>query len=395
MVRYASVFSQLLGLINRSIFQSLVHKHGAERYAKGYSCWEQLVQMLFCHFAHAKSLREICNGLACCLGKLKHLNFNSRPNKSTLSYANAHRPWQLYRDLFFEILKKCQVVAPGKKFSFKNKLLSLDATLIELCLSLFPWADFRSTKGAVKLHLLLDHDGYLPAFATITTGNVHEVRVARTLALPPGSIIVVDRGYTDYALLGKWCDEGVYFVIRVKRNAAFEVIDWREVPQNRNIVADHTIRFTGASTSKDCPHTLRHIVVYDPEKDEDIILLTNIMHFGSSTIARIYKDRWQIEIFFKTLKQNLKIKTFVGTTENALQIQIWTALIAMLMIKYLKFKSKLGWSLSNLVALLRLNLFTYRDLWEWLNDPFKTPPIEPPPEQLAFKLRVSGQHGVL
>lgn len=391
MIRHASLFSQLLALFDRTTFQKLVLKHQAQRYAKGFSSWDQFAAMLFCQIAQAKSLREICNGLRCCVGKLVHLGLRGAPNKSTLAYANAHRPWQLYRDLFYHLLEKCFAVAPKKKFRFKNKLLTLDATVIELCLKLFPWADFRTTKGAIKLHLLIDHDGYLPVFANISTGKVHEIRVARTLALPAGSIIVVDRGYEDYALFGKWCAEKVFFVTRMKQGAGFEIIEHRE-PKGENIIMDNIVMFTGCYAKKHCPYKLRHVVVYDPKKDEEIVILTNHLNFVAKTIADIYKDRWQIEIFFKTIKQNLKVKTFVGTTENALQIQIWTALIAILLIKYLQFLSKMGWSLSNLVALLHWNLFTYRDLHEWINDPYGTPPIEPSPDQLMLNLKCLGQH---
>ncbi len=392
MVRYSSLFSQLLALFDRLTFQKLVQKYQAEHFAKGFTCWEQFAAMLFCQLAQAKSLREICGGLACCLGKLVHLGLKCAPHKSTLAYANAHRPWELYRDLFYEMLKKCQTVAPKKRFKFKNKLLSLDATIIELCLKLFPWSDFNTKKGAVKLHMLLDHDGYMPTFAIITGGRVHEVRVARTLALPYGSIIAIDRGFTDYSLFARWCDEGVFFVTRMRKNADFEIIEHRDTPKGRNIILDNIISLKGAKARKQCPHPLRHVVVYDPKNDEEIVLLTNHLTFGASTISRIYKDRWQIEIFFKTLKQNLKVKTFVGTSENAIKIQIWTALIAMLLLKYLQFLSQMGWSMSNLVALLHWNLFTYRDLWEWINDPYGTPPLEPMHKQLVFSLPALGQH---
>ena len=206
MVRHASLFSQLVALFNRQRFYELVYRHSSDRYAKGFSSWDQFVAMLFCQLAQAKSLREISGGLASALGKLRHLGVKSAPNKSTLSYANAHRPWQLFQDLFYETLQWCQRAAPGKikKFRFKNKLLSLDSSTISLCLSLFPWAKFRRTKGAVKLHLLLDHDGYLPSFAHITDGKKADVNIARIVSLAPGSIIVMDRGYNDYELFANW-----------------------------------------------------------------------------------------------------------------------------------------------------------------------------------------------
>lgn len=295
--------------------------------------------------------------------------------------------------LFYHLLERCFAVAPRKKFRFKNKLLTIDATVFNLCLTLFPWADFRTTKGTVKLHLMIDHDGYLPVFANLTTGKVHEIRVARTLALPAGSIIVADRGYVDYILFAKWCADKVFFVTRMKDNADFESVEHRQ-PKGENILMDNIVRLTGFYARKHCPHLLRHVVVHDPKKDEDIIILTNHLRFAASTIAAIYKDRWQIEIFFKTIKQNLRVKTFVGTAEKALQIQIWTTLIAILLIKYLQFISKIKWSLSNLIALLRWNLFTYRRLHE-VNDPYGTPPLEPTWEQLTINYKSFGQHNAI
>lgn len=386
MNKFSSIFGQIVKLFSKQDFYEAVRESKAEKGAKGFTCWQQFVGMLFCQLGQAHSLREICGGLASCLGKLKHLGVDSAPNRSTLSYANEHRPWQLYEQLFYRFLSKCNMLNDRKrKFRFRNKLFGLDATVIELCISLFDWAKFRTTKGAVKLHLLLDHEGYLPVFAHITDGKVHEVRVAQTLFFPPGSIVVIDRGYTDYELFGRWTAEGVYFVTRQKDNAVFKVIEQRIVPLNRNILRDEIISFEGFYSKKKCPFVLRRIEVWDADNEKVIVLLTNHLTFGATTIASIYKDRWQIEVFFKTIKQNLKIKTFVGTSPNALMIQIWTALIAILVLKYLKFQSMFGWSLSNLVAMLRYNLFTYRDLWAWIDNPYEVPPIVPDAEQLLFR----------
>ena len=385
MIRYASLFSQVLGLFNRSSFQSLAQKHRVDFASKGFSAWEQFAAMLFCHLAQAKSLREICGGLACACGKLKHLGIRGAPRKSTLAYANAHRSWQFYQALFYDTLSRLQFNRPGHKFRFKNKLLSLDATVIDLCLSLFPWAKYVQTKGAVKVHLLLDHDGYLPVFARITDALTHEIRIARGLRLPAGSIVAMDRGFTDYSLFGKWCAQGIYFVCRIKSHAVFEILEHRETPRGGKILMDNLIRLSSPTGQQSCPYLLRHVVVYDPIKDEEIVLLTNHLDFGATTIARIYKDRWQIEVFFKALKQHLRVKTFVGTTPNALKVQIWTALIAVLVLKYLQLASRFGWSLSQLVALLRMNLLVYRDLREWMDDPYRTPPPEPIPEQLCLE----------
>lgn len=382
-----SLFAQILQVVPRNSFLQLVRRYGADRHAKGFSSWDQYVAMLFCQLAQAKSLREISDGLAVTCGKLSHLGLRAAPAKSTLAYANAHRPWQLYQDTFFHLLDFCRHESPGKKrkFRFKNKLLSLDSTTIDLCLSLFPWADFRQTKGAVKLHLLLDHDGYLPDFAVITDGRTADVTTARHFTLPAGSIVAIDRGYCDFELFSQWTDSGIFFVTRLKGNATYVVVADSPVPQRGNVLADQTIRFTGPKTSLKYPGLLRRVAVWDKENQREIELLTNHLHFGATTIGNIFRDRWEIELFFKVLKQHLKIKTFVGTSPNALKTQIWTALIAVLLLKYLQFRSKCGLPLCRLVALLRLNLFSYRDLWDWLDDPFETPPKLPDPQlELAF-----------
>ncbi len=387
MVRFSSMFSQLLKLFPRTEFQALVKRTHAERHARGFTCWGQFVAMLFCQLGRAHSLREICGGLRSAEGKLSHLGITA-PARSTLAYANEHRPWQLYRAVFQELLGRCQGLAQGrKKFRFKNKLVSLDSSVIDLCATLFDWARFRRTKGAVKLHLLLDHDGYLPSVAVITEGKRHDIRVARQLRFEAGTIVVIDRGYNDYEWFGRLTTDGVFFVTRLKDNAVYEVVERRPVPERSNVVRDEVIRLTGADAPSTCPHLLRRVEVVDPDKGTTLVFLTNHLKFGATTIAAIYKDRWQIELFFKALKQNLKVKTFVGTSANALKMQMWTALIAMLLLKYMQLRSQFAWSLSNLVALLRMNLFTHRDLWAWLDQPFEGPPEpEPAVEQAELSL---------
>ncbi len=385
MNRFSSIFGQILHLFSKREFFETVCKTQAEKGAKGFSCWDQFVAMLFCQLGQAHSLREICGGLASCFGKAKHLGIKGAPKRSTLSYANEHRPWHLYEKTFYLLLGKCQQLDFGKRrFRFKNKLFSLDATVIELCASLFDWAKFRQTKGAVKLHLLLDHDGYLPVFAHITDGKSHEVKVARTMRFPSGSIVAMDKGYIDYELFWNWTGDGVYFVTRQKDNAHYHVLEEKPIPRSRNILRDQIIELGGFYSQQKYPGVLRRLEVWDEENKRTIVLLTNHMTFGATTIAAIYKDRWQIEIFFKVIKQNLRIKTFVGTSQNALLIQIWTALIAVLILKYLKFRSSFMWSLSNLVAMLRYNLFTYRDLWSWIDNPFEPPPVAAMVEQLSL-----------
>ena len=382
MIKVASVFAQVLSLINRNKFARSVAELEAEKGAKGFRCWEQLVCMLFCHLASADSLREICGGLASSMGKMVHLGIRRMPKRSTLSYANNRRPWQLFEKVFYHLLSEADMLAAKQKrrFRFKNPLVSIDASTIDLCLSIFDWAKFRRAKGAVKLHLMLNHQGYLPGWAYISDGKTHEVNVAKKLEFAPGTIVVMDRGYVDYDLFDYWTGEGVWFVTRAKSNMDYRVVkDIWELGRG-NVLSDEIIEFTGYDASRRCPRQMRRVVVLD-EEEKEIILLTNNMKLAASTIGEIYKDRWNIEIFFKTIKQNLKIKTFVGTSENAVKIQIWTALISILLLKILQMRSKISWSLSNLSAMLRFNLLSYRELWTWLDDPYQSPAIGPPDGQ--------------
>ncbi len=373
LIRVCSIFSQLLQLFPRMEFESAVQETKAERHARGFTCWGQFVAMLFCQMGQARTLREICGGLAASEGKLKHLGVSQAPNKSTLAYANAHRPWQLYQKVFEKLFSRCQQAAgPQRRFRFRNPLMTIDGTLIELCSSMYDWAKWQGAKGAAKLHLVLDHDGYLPRFAVITEGKASEVKVARAFHFEPGTIVVFDRGYVDYRWYQQLTDGGVFFVTRLRHDAHYQVIESRRLPNHRNILKDEVIELGSHWYKQKARY--RRIEVWVEERQESMVLVTNHLGFGSTTIAQIYHERWQIEVFFRYLKQNLRIRTFVGTSANALHIQIWTALIAMLLLKYLQLRSSFGWSLSNLTALLRQQLFVYRDLYCWLDHPFQAPP---------------------
>jgi hypothetical protein len=377
-MKVCSIFSQVLKLFSRGGFEKAVKQHKAERHARGFTSWGQFIAMLFCQVGRAHSLREICAGLACCEGYLKHLGVPVAPKRSTLAYANEHRPWQLYQTVFEQTLLKCQELVRSqggrKKFRFKNKLMSLDGSIIDLSVSMFDWAKFRRTKGAIKLHLLLDHDGYLPSFAVVTEGKTSEIKVARTMRFAPGTILAIDRGYNDYQWFRELTQEDVYFVTRMKEKAVYDVQEEVQVPKNSNVVRDQIISFPRLAREGEAPVLFRRVEIWDAEKEEAIVFLSNQLAFGATTIAAIYKDRWGVELFFKGLKQLCKIKTFVGTSANAVRTQVWTALIAMLVLKYLQLKSTFSWSLSTLAALLRQQLFFYRDLWVWLDDPFQAPP---------------------
>jgi hypothetical protein len=263
------MFSQLLQLFPRWEFQKLVKETKSERHARGFSSWTQFVSMLFCQLGRAHSLREISGGLRSCEGKLIHLGINA-PSHSTLAYANEHRPWILYQLIFQELLERCRTTIPvGKrKFRFKNKLISMDSTIIDLCLSMFDWARFRQTKGAIKLHLLLDHDGYLPSFAVITEGKTSDIQVARQFNFDLNTIVVDDRGYVDYGLFSQWTSQGVYFVTRLKRNAMYTVVHDNPIYWRSNVIRDETIQLKGIKSPDKCCYYLRRIEFWDSEREE-------------------------------------------------------------------------------------------------------------------------------
>jgi len=363
MVRHASLFSQLIGLFSRRTFYGLVFRHGSERYSKGFSSWDHFVAMLFCQLAQAKSLREICGGLACCMGKLRHLGLKAAPNKSTLSYANAHRSWQMFRDFFYETLEFCKKTAPARhKFRFKNKLLTLDATTISLCLSLFPWAKFRTTKGAVKLHAMIDLKGNLPAFATITDGKVHDVKAAPLVPIEPEGIYVADRAYIDFDWLWSIDQKNAYFVTRLKRSIKWTRVISHPVDKSVGLRSDQEILLFAKKTNEKYPKRLRRISFRDELQARTLVFLTNNFLLPADTIAALYKARWEIELFFKWIKQNLKVKSFFGTSANAVKIQIWIAMIVYLILAIIRERYRLESSLSQLLHFLEVNLFEQKSL---------------------------------
>lgn len=383
MAHCPTILAQMLRLFSRYEFDKLVREHKTEHHARGVRSWSQFVAMLFGQLAGLDSLRGIEAGLATQGKHLYHLGVKPI-NRSSLSYANAHRSATLFEAIFYHMLSKCQAIAPRHKFRFKNPLYSIDATVITLCLSLFNWARFRKTKGAVKLHVKFNHAGYLPTFALVTTGRVHERTVAPHVPLETGDVVVMDRGFLDFGYLKSLQDQRVIFVTRLKSNSAFKVVGHRPC-HHPNIIADQTIQLTGFYSHRDYSLPLRRIVAKDPETNKRVVLLTNQFQWAASTIASIYKDRWQIELFFKTLKQQLKVKSFVGTSKNALLSQLWVALIAYLLLSYLKFRSKFQWSLYTLSCILPTNIFSRRNLWDWLNAPYK-PPGPSPSTSLQLEL---------
>jgi len=381
-----TLLGQMMQVFSRLEFEKAVSRTQAERHARGFSSWNHFAAMLFGQLAGQDSLRGIEAGLATQAQHLYHLGILPVP-RSTLAYANKHRPAALFENVFYQMLSKCQPLAPRHTFRFKNPLYSIDATTIDLCLSLYDWATFRTTKGAVKLHVKLNHDGYLPTFAALTTGKVHEQKVAPFIPLEKGDVVSFDRAYSDLLWLRNLDDKGVFFVTRQKSNAAYIVKERNDTTHLPNIYSDQIIELKNPGSYNKFPARLRRIRSYDPDTGNIIVIITNNFSWSAQTIALIYKKRWQIELFFKTLKQQLKLKSFVGTSRNALLSQIWVALIAYLLLSYLKFKSRFGWSLYTLAAILPTNLFAHRPLWDWLNAPFSKPnnnTLSSPQLNLAF-----------
>jgi hypothetical protein len=376
MKRFCSIMSQLLEIFPRGEFEEEVRKTKAERHARGFESRDHFVAMLYCQLADAQSLREITGGLASCEGRLEQWGIKA-PKRSTLAYANQHRPWQLFQNVYYRTFERCRGELGMKtKFRFSKRLLSIDSSVVTLCLEIFPWARWSRQKGAVKLHVTLDHAGYMPEAMVITTGKQSELTVARRRHYERDTILVMDRGFVHFGWFHELNKAGVWFVTRAKKAMRYQVVESRPVRPGTDVIGDERIQLSSGNGSKAYPDILR-LVTIETAEGETLQFLTNNMTLAATTIADIYKDRWQIETFFKLIKQNLRIKTFIGTSANAVWTQIWTALIAMLVIKYLQLKARYGWSFSNLVYFLRMNLLVYRDLWDWLHNPF-TPQQGPP-----------------
>jgi len=377
-----TLFSQIISRLDRPKFSKLVNARQTDKHNKGYSSWTHLVSMLFCQFAKSQSVRDISNGLRSATGNLNHLGIEKAPSKSTISYQNKHRSWEIFKDYYFSLQESLGQQARFKqvKFRVKCKIFLLDSTTISLCLSLFDWAKYKTAKGAVKMHTLLDYDGNLPAYVNISDGKTADNKAAYAVPLTKGSVVVADRFYNDFPLLHIWDSKGIFFVIRHKENLQYITIKENDLPENRHshILKDEIIQLNNAVSLEKYPRKLRRVAVWDDVNGQIIEIITNHMNWSANTIGELYKSRWQIEIFFREIKQLLHIKTFIGTTHNAVMIQIWTALITILVLKALKAMAKFNWHLSNLVAFIRLNIFVKINLQDWLDKPFDEPPIENP-----------------
>lgn len=371
MAHYNTILSQITALIPRHVFDDHADIHHSGQKFRSYNRWSQFMAMLIGQLSGRKSLRDIVENLKAQQRRLYHLGMKPT-SRATLARVNEKQPASLYQTIFFELLKKCQLVSPGHKFSFKNKLYLLDTTTIDLCLSVFPWAQFRKRKGAIKLHMGIDADGYLPTFMDMTDGKVHEINWAKeTLKLPKGSFAVFDRGFTDYSWYSTLMTDGIFFVTRLKRNADVEYLLKRAGRKSPGVTNDQQIKLKGI----DDP--LRLVAYTDLETGQEYRFVTNAHHLKAAEVAAIYKERWQIEQFFKWIKQNLKIKTFLGTSRNAVLTQVWIALCVYLLIAYLNFKAKLGASMQQILRVLQLNLFERRALADLFRPPDRQQPVSP------------------
>ena len=373
-----TLFAQVIQKLPKEIVKSLAKKHGTDKYAKGFNTWSHLVSMIFCQFANCVSLREISNGLHSANGNLNHLGIARAPSKSNLAYQNEHRSCAFFRECYYAFLGYFgqQISFSGRKFRFKNPVYALDSTIITLCAEVYDWAHYTHAKGAVKLHTLLNFSTMLPEYVHITDGKAGDNTAARNVKVKPGSIVVCDRGYFDTLLLKFWDSIKVFFVVRVKDNLLYERIEERDLPDKAHpeVLIDEIVRLTGNDTAEQYAKSIRRIAVYNAKHGFTMVLLTNNMTLAAGTIADLYKARWDIEIFFRNLKQNFHIKSVVGTSSNAIEIQIWTALITILLFAVLKQQATYKWHFSNLVSSLRRNTFTKIDLCLWINEPFTPPP---------------------
>lgn len=373
-----TLFAQAIATLPKKIIKGIISKCNSDKFCKGFDTWSQLVSMIFCQFANSTSVRDISNGLKSATGNLNHLGIREAPSKSTVAYQNRHRDSNVFREIYYACLEHLgqHTFGKRKKFKFKNPIKLLDSTLISLCLSVFDWAHYKTHKGAVKMHALLDYDMLLPHYVLITDGKKGDNTAAKQIPVERGTVVVSDRYYCDFELLNHWDSNGVFFVVRHKSNLSFRKVRENDLPpvRHQNVLIDEIVELTSPQTIGKYPKQLRRVVVYNEEKGFTVELLTNNFNWAASTIGELYKSRWLVEIFFRHVKQLLHIKSFVGTSQNAVEIQLWTALITILMLKYLQFKASYDWNLSNLVASLRLNTFTKMDLWKWLNEPFTPPP---------------------
>ena len=372
MNKYNTLLGQLLALVSRSEFEKLVKSSQSDKHCKGFTAWQQFVTMSYAQIASPNGLRSLENSLNCNHTSLYHLGINRDLKRSTISYANNNRNSQLFENLFYNILG---TLNPGERRKFRKDFYAVDATEISLNMKDFPWAQFRSTKSGVKINMKYDINNNMPTHLFITNAKEHENNSLMDMKLSKYDTVTFDKGYCNYQAFADLCRQNINFVTRLKENAQYEVVETRQTT-SKLITLDQTIRFTGRQTGKKCPFPLRIIKSVDEKTGNEITSLTNILNLTPGYVAKLYRARWNIEIFFKTIKQNLRIKKFYGQTENAVKSQIWIALIVYLL--YLKLCKMSGCAVKNFthfICELSVCLFQRKDLFEWLSGRPPSPPI--------------------
>jgi hypothetical protein len=360
-----TVFSQLLDHLPRHTFRRLVKRHHGDHRVRSFTCWDQLLAMVFAQLTYRESLRDIEACLGSVPGRLYHLGFRcSSISRTTLADANEKRDWQLYAEFAQILIREARRLYFGERLAkdLDQTVYALDATTIDLCLALFPWARFRRRKGAVKLHTLLDLSGNIPTFVRITPGSVHEVKILDELLPEPGSIYVMDRGYTDFERLYTWHQARAFFVIRGKKGLDFRRRYSHPVDRTTGLVCDQTIVLEGPKSATLYPEPLRRIRVKDLKTGKRITLLTNHFRLSAQTVADLYRSRWKVELFFKWIKQHLRIKAFYGTSENAVKTQIWIAISVYVLVAIMKKRLGLERDLYTLLQILSVTVFEKTEL---------------------------------
>lgn len=364
-----TILSQILKLVPRHEFNTLAKRHDGTRRSDALSRWTQFTAMATAQLTGRSSLRDIESTIA----SQKHLSYHlgsGSIKRTTLSRANQNLSSRFFEELFGKLYARCQNGAPTHKFRFKKKLFSLDASLLDVSLKVFPQAEYNKMKAAYKLHIGLDHDGLIPAFAAVTPGKTGDQTQAKLMNFPKGSVVVFDKGYSDYSWHNRLTSKGIFWVTRIRGNAKFRVLERRGVNPSQGITSDQTIEYTSIRSSKNNLRPVRRIGFRDAKTGKHYVFITNHFGWSAKTIADIYKQRWQVELFFKWIKQNLKIKAFLGNTDNAVMTQVMIALCVYLILAYLKFQARIGQSLQQMSRLIHLNLFAKRDLIQL----FKPPP---------------------
>ena len=365
------VFSQLMSFISKYDFNKCVSRYRGHYKIRRFSCWDQFLCMAFAQLTYRESLREIVTCLGAMQNKLYHLGFRSHISRSTLADANENRDWRIYADFAQLLINDARKLYSDEDFAIEldNTIYALDSTTIDLCLSLFPWASFRKHKGAIKLHTLLDLRGNIPFFIKITDGLVHDVNILDELIPEPGSFYIMDRGYLDFARLHHFQQYSSFFVIRAKSNLQFRRLYSHPIDKSTGIKCDQSILLTGFYSSKDYPDKLRRVKYYDIENDRNLTFLTNNFILPSLTIAQLYKSRWQIELFFKWIKQHLRIKSFYGTSENAVKTQIWIAISIYVLVAIVKKQLNIALPLYTFLQILSVSVFEQVHILQLVRNP--------------------------